>query len=943
MGIYKQLNQSIAKENPVVFSRVTQNTFAKIDLWLAKLPFYKLFFLLGLLCIIVGLINNLIPNLGLLAIIKFVFADALRILTSSAVTIVSITLVVTNLLFTHLKDERDSLEQLILAKVKIKYVTFVGFSIIICLLVLNFITESTSMMIKQNILLTIFYCFLYYLWQLVVMYNQIMNLIIKSSRNAILISEQKDELSSVIYQDLFQNKFNDIFDKLFTSNQFSNIIFNQEPSSTSLSVVNSNHKQPFLVDIDVTTFSKILKSTNHEIGFGLFKLNQVYDKQQPLLILPNDLLHNQLTKCFVFNKNPIKSLATNKQIILKYSDEMLEKAVIKKDTFLINDALEMFKLAINFYLENNSGNNSDLPNYMMQLLSNIEKSVLLSSKLESDQSFSILILFVRTQISWPSINKSIRIYKYALGLPSRIYSQLPNKFSVILVGIFGIRFSEDIRYSSYYQANSISYLKITYQSVLKLTFEILNRKDYENFELLFKEFHTFIISRTQEAEIESLGKKFYFVLYSWIVYLTSMNQIEIEKINIDRLESSFIGSDIMFAKEDFIELFFELIEEAGKGFWDIEHWDIVEYESGEAHFALMSRDWLQFGLSCFLLRKGLLDYGFEESKINLGKYNGYELEAIKSQLQIVENNYEKLSSLTELSLPIDASLFEVKKENILKYFERIKILKDLDYSAALHKVPLSEKIIAEFKKKVGIVFTSNQFIIDILEANNRVVIKPNITEKLGYGTYTTLERGKMLFVDGKLKQDAIGISDVGIIPAQGVHQDFFRKLTENIVTIDSSANDAKEKLKVKIELKANKNNLAIFVHPRLLKLILDYTEYDITAIPFAKGVLDNVPVFVSVHVPSFIYLVDLTTIDYTIFENNEWFNNRLLVQVEELSEEQLAIRMAEVKEVKGKYNYFPLTSDEKNVFERSSVNIKVIFKGEVEITNPQDNLRISII
>lgn len=300
------------------------NLFIKFQTIIFASNFWQLFcaylFVISLITI-----YSLYINFEFLKILKVNFDDNVKTFTSGVITLVSMNLFVTNLLFTHLKDERDDIQNIIDERVNFKFITYLGFSIIICILCLYFFSNTIYKQdIKSNILIFIFYSFVFYIFLLIKLYNNVFKFINKEQRLKIIRKELMLEFSRAYYNNFIKNEFKSRYENFILKEQsFERFPFFTDANITHIYI--SKNKVSFLNDINLDGLKKALDKINSEKKyFHNLNIDDEFPKKEEIKIYSfNNNINLKLSKYFSFAKN--------KRFEDKFEKQQLNKLLNKID------------------------------------------------------------------------------------------------------------------------------------------------------------------------------------------------------------------------------------------------------------------------------------------------------------------------------------------------------------------------------------------------------------------------------------------------------------------------------------------------------------------------------------------------------------------------------------------------------------------------------------
>lgn len=335
MSLVSSIKQEIETKFPKVY-KSKNNKISNFYTWIFSKNFWFILLIYNALILIITLYSKYI-DFEFLKILDIKFEDTIKTFTTGIITLVSMNLFVTNLLLTHLKDERDDIQSIIDRKVNFKFITYLGFTLIICVLCLYFFSPSISNEnIKSNILIFIFSSFACYIFLLVFLYNTVFNFIHKIKRTEIVKSELNLEFYKAFYSDYFKRRFKEEYKNLMEDKlNFQSYPIWQEVEGMNHYTYKSS-KEIYLKDISVDAISNLSKEIrNIEKYYHALELGRLYQKDTEIKLF--SLSEKKNLKC-----NKIYSFSTKPPFQSEYSQEYLDKLLKKiNDNTLTNKYNEL--------------------------------------------------------------------------------------------------------------------------------------------------------------------------------------------------------------------------------------------------------------------------------------------------------------------------------------------------------------------------------------------------------------------------------------------------------------------------------------------------------------------------------------------------------------------------------------------------------------------------
>ncbi|MCF6140323.1 hypothetical protein L1S34_03400 [Flavobacterium sp. K77] len=585
----------------------------------------------------------------------------------------------------------------------------------------------------------------------------------------------------------------------------------------------------------------------------------------------------------------------------------------------------------NKYRNNFEPNSID---YVNQLIYKIEESIITASKKNNDEVYLELILFLRDDLILKSVKKSTTTYNQLIRIPSNIYSHLSNESKKRLMEVFTIRFTENISFISYTDEIDNEYLEISYFALISLIKKIIDEKNNENYNLILKKISESLY-KFNDYKDNYYNFSFAFTILFWQFYLFQNNKIKLKDYNIKLLED--ILSQTYDYREELINSFFKYKTDVDKGLWECGDWQIEEPIIGEATWLLMPSTWLNFGFTIMLFKYNILNYGVDIKKINILKNFRFELDDIIKNIEVIEKNKKKWFSIlytNNFTLEQSNDSFDYSKTRIIEFFKILKKEQEIIYYKEISKIPLSTTKIDDFKKNVGNIWDNNSIVPTLLKFYDRVEYLPNVFKKDGIGFFTTMLKSKFAFIDGENYQNIYGLTDFGNKTAREVNKQFFLSLLEKERAIILKRDELKKEVDRYISSLEDKTKVVIFSN-WISNDILNNSQNDIeyltqTNIPFCRSKYKNIPVFNNYELKDYVFIIDLNTIEYKIFQKDNWYNNELLIEITEPIKAEVIEKAKKSSEWK-KRDGIEYSEEEILVLEENSINIKILFKFELNI------------
>lgn len=336
MTIIETIKTDIKVRYPEIYLS-NNNRFENLTSKLSKTGFWTIF-LIYLLLIILVTIYSIFFDFKFLKLLNVNFDDNIKSFSTSVITLVSMNLFVTNLLLTHLKDERDDLQTIIDKRVNFKFITYLGFTIILSILILYFLSSSiTDVNVKSNILILIFTTFIFYIFQLVGLYNGVFNFLNKRKRMEIISSELDNEFSKAFYNHFLRMEFKKRYQNLIEMEYKFEKYFSYSHAHLNLNgIYFKPKKSQFLVDVKVNLLKTAFDNINDSQKFYIpLDLDMRFDKLEEKHVLyfsqnPNKSFH----KFYILKSKPVLKSEIEDENLKRLLNKISNNTLVNKFTDL---------------------------------------------------------------------------------------------------------------------------------------------------------------------------------------------------------------------------------------------------------------------------------------------------------------------------------------------------------------------------------------------------------------------------------------------------------------------------------------------------------------------------------------------------------------------------------------------------------------------------------
>ncbi|WP_299122989.1 hypothetical protein [uncultured Winogradskyella sp.] len=579
-----------------------------------------------------------------------------------------------------------------------------------------------------------------------------------------------------------------------------------------------------------------------------------------------------------------------------------------------------------------------------------------SARLDNDEIFVSIILFIRKKIYSSRSQNSISAFRDLIILSTWLYPNVSQKHKNLIVNYLAISYREIINFYSISNINNdeknnyeieTTFAEINYWSLIQLTKVIIDAKDYKNFNKLFEEVNQISswfdlresksdVQRKAIEEIRFMHRSFYISVYSWLVFSYSNNKISITELENFKLNENIVNELKFKNNIKLFEVFVELKTRAFNGFLEIDNWELKKHKSGKAYMALSSRDWLNFGFTILLLHNRRFVISRFNNEINLNDSFKFLINDIKEILNRIEINLEEIWNQFLYQNHQEKNLKEIfnsSKNDILNTLQELKKKQELSYYADVVDQELSPIKIQEFKESVLKNWNNNNIIPEVLKRYNCVEYLDNIKEIDGLGYFNLYNKMKSMFIEGK-DNFVYGASDVGAKLARDIERQFYSILGSKKDFIENK--NLKKDIDLKINAIEDKSKYTIFTDWKGVELLnsnreIEYLQESEDKFSYAnyKGIpiINNSLIY-----DNTLLLIDLeSSISYTIYQDEKWYAKELMIEVTELTQEVIDDELSKYDE-KWKVNEeYEVTKEEAELLIKSSILIKVLFKSQMKV------------
>jgi len=420
---------------------------------------------------------------------------------------------------------------------------------------------------------------------------------------------------------------------------------------------------------------------------------------------------------------------------------------------------------------------------------------------------------------------------------------------------------------------------------------------------------------------------------SWIIYLYHLGKLNssdteffIEKIKIQYNESSEMLDDI---------LFFKYGTHIMHNYFEFNSWDFVKRPDGKMYTPPSPDEWLTLGFIIEQLRGNTLIIDYENLDKLALKNTVFLLGDLTGYIKMIQEDYAKWKPI--IKVDSEQELKE-KCDAILEAFTKLKNINTGSVNLAIANSELSEEKINNFKNLIGESWKNYSRIHKLFRAfGNKEIITDNETILKRFGTYTFLERGKTLFIDGEHHHNIYGIErwggDIGLWEDNA----FFNEIFSRSINIINGYSFVETIEKCLTFLKNKDVTASVILIPpdysrsRLYqdsRFVMNNKRNgkgeDIK--DFKYGDFLNVPVFISTSnfLKGNVIVTDFEAAFKMLYrENTDWYNNELEFKISEVTPEEAQRRLDENPEKwKNTEDGLTITNNDALTLIKTSVNVQ---------------------
>jgi hypothetical protein len=382
----------------------------------------------------------------------------------------------------------------------------------------------------------------------------------------------------------------------------------------------------------------------------------------------------------------------------------------------------------------------------------------------------------------------------------------------------------------------------------------------------------------------------------WILYLFNVNYYKkrdvlkfINRVSTPNVEAKEILKAIIFFRSN-----------TSLGYFEWNSWDYIERKEWVTYSPPYPSDWMTMG---FLIEQIITNKLY----LNLNELTADEIKGV----QFLYSDLEKYSEILIKDFPKWKDVLKVKDEdelrlktgNILSLFAIVKRKSSQETENAIAVAPLSLEKISEFKKTIGNAWYAQTQIHKIFKSfGNAIDVTAEDVKLLHIGQRTFFDKAKTMFIDGQYHNIIYGIDRIGGEIGRWEDDTFFNSILKAKEIKKVSGIDMLELLDKSIRTLTNDGveSTLILMSPEYSykdENLLKSSRFSISTniigvddLPFRIiGSFDQIPIYTSFSnlLDNRVIVCDFKNAFLMRYKTNEnWFNNEMTVDVNEVSNEE---------------------------------------------------------
>ncbi|MGN8059709.1 hypothetical protein ACTJKN_25760 [Pedobacter sp. 22163] len=562
----------------------------------------------------------------------------------------------------------------------------------------------------------------------------------------------------------------------------------------------------------------------------------------------------------------------------------------------------------------------------------LSNAFLAAYKNKNESVWKELVEFTSTELLLAFTSKSIPLARHLALLPARfLYGCLEQEYGAeSVIRSFGNTFEFS---QSFFSGNVESEQdekavmnKLLYDSIAQFFFQALRLNNDENLFLSFKSYNKlrergydfgseFKIAKYQGASDEKLAilrrkselegfrpllhRRLSLSLHSWVIFLLSIDKIEgsraakvLSGIHLRYDSTPQILNDAIYIRKF-----------SYNGYLGVQWWDYMARPSGESYTPPSAYEWITLGATYHLLNSPLLDVDLSD----IPESNDYIflLETVKRNLASFEKDWNKWSSVFNVGPTItndetkERSLENFKSQSrvLLSILARLKNRQQSAEDKAVAEEKLSNEKITDFKNAAFAEWKRNNRILNFFDHFGNVQKNKQIEKLPAIGTSLYLQGFKVMFLNENFKE-IYGSAQIGGEVARSVDGRFIREIMMGSNIDDTRHETLNEGLKLSIKSLVDEGyspNLIIvppeFIYRTDLYALEGFTRSEGNENDLADfGSYEGIPIttFYTPLLNEEVFVLDFrSSVKLEIYEDNERINNRLLMEVREMTSEEM--------------------------------------------------------